>query len=172
MTPDPNFTMPRQRSVTRRRFITGIATAATGTGALVLGNRYGLIPPDHAGVFGIGEPGVDGDGVFYRDSFVRFADIADGLSHTAFVGERSVRLNAGRGHATATRSPAPRAPARPARPPPRHAGSGSDAARRSGTTSSGSRRATGTADGPRCTSCRGGPSSCTAAATGPASTPA
>jgi len=55
MTPDPIFTMPRQRALTRRRFITGIATAASGTGALVLANRYGLIPPDHAGVFGIGE---------------------------------------------------------------------------------------------------------------------
>src|SRR6188768_1685167 len=43
------------RSLTRRRFITGIVTAASGTGALVLANRYGLIPPDHTGVFGVGE---------------------------------------------------------------------------------------------------------------------
>src|SRR4051794_25916741 len=55
MTPDPIFAMPRQRSVTRRRFITGIAAAASGTGGLVLANRYGLIPPDHAGIFGLGE---------------------------------------------------------------------------------------------------------------------
>lgn len=55
---------------------------------------------NYVGVFGIGEPGVDGDGVFYRDSDVSFRKISDGLTHTMFVGERSIRLNAGRGHAT------------------------------------------------------------------------
>src|SRR5262249_22626770 len=51
---------------------------------------------NYVGVFGVGEPGVDGDGVFYRNSFVRPADIKDGMSHTIIVGERSVRLNLGR----------------------------------------------------------------------------
>ena len=51
---------------------------------------------NYVGVFGIGEPGVDGEGVFYRDSFVRPTDIRDGLSHTMAVGERSINLNAGR----------------------------------------------------------------------------
>ena len=55
---------------------------------------------NYVGVFGIGEPGVDGEGVFYRDSFVRTSDIRDGLSHTMAVGERSINLNAGRGNAT------------------------------------------------------------------------
>ena len=55
---------------------------------------------NYVGVFGIGEPGVDGEGVFFRDSFVRPIDIPDGLTHTMAVGERSINLNAGRGFAT------------------------------------------------------------------------
>lgn len=55
---------------------------------------------NYVGVFGIGEPGVDGDGVFSRNSFVRPSEVVDGLSHTLAVGERSIHLNAGRGHAT------------------------------------------------------------------------
>ena len=55
---------------------------------------------NYVGVFGIGEPGVDGEGVFFRDSSIGFADIRDGLSSTVCAGERSIRLNAGRGHAT------------------------------------------------------------------------
>jgi DMSO/TMAO reductase YedYZ molybdopterin-dependent catalytic subunit len=43
----------------RRRFITaGLATAAGASGlgtAVYFANRYGLIPPDHSGVIGIGE---------------------------------------------------------------------------------------------------------------------
>ncbi|MGE3821164.1 MAG: DUF1559 domain-containing protein [Isosphaeraceae bacterium] len=55
---------------------------------------------NYVGVFGIGEPGVDGDGVFFRNSFVRLQDITDGLTQTIVVGERSITLNAGRGNAT------------------------------------------------------------------------
>lgn len=55
---------------------------------------------NYVGVFGIGEPGIDGDGVFFRNSHVGPKDITDGLSHTLCVGERSVRLNFGRGHAS------------------------------------------------------------------------
>jgi prepilin-type N-terminal cleavage/methylation domain-containing protein/prepilin-type processing-associated H-X9-DG protein len=61
---------------------------------------------NYVGVFGIGEPGVDGDGVLYRGSFVRPADITDGLSSTLCAGERSENLNAGRGQATWTGVPA------------------------------------------------------------------
>src|SRR5689334_2808903 len=47
------------KSFTRRRFITaGLATAAGASGlgaAVYLADRYGLIPPDHAGIIGIGE---------------------------------------------------------------------------------------------------------------------
>jgi prepilin-type N-terminal cleavage/methylation domain-containing protein/prepilin-type processing-associated H-X9-DG protein len=55
---------------------------------------------NYVGVFGLSEPGVDGEGIFFRDSFVRFIDVTDGLGQTLCVGERSIRLNAGRGHAT------------------------------------------------------------------------
>ncbi len=45
--------------VTRRKFLTaglGTAAGASGIGAAVyLADRYGLIPPDHAGVIGVGE---------------------------------------------------------------------------------------------------------------------
>jgi prepilin-type N-terminal cleavage/methylation domain-containing protein/prepilin-type processing-associated H-X9-DG protein len=57
---------------------------------------------NYVGVFGVGEPGVDGNGVFYRESFVRPLDITDGMSSTLAVGERSENLNAGRGQATWT----------------------------------------------------------------------
>ena len=47
------------RTLSRRKLITtGLATAAglSGLGvAAVLAERYGLIPPDHGGVFGVGE---------------------------------------------------------------------------------------------------------------------
>jgi DMSO/TMAO reductase YedYZ molybdopterin-dependent catalytic subunit len=45
--------------LTRRKFITaGLATAATASGvgvAAYFAGRYGLIPPDHAGILGVGE---------------------------------------------------------------------------------------------------------------------
>jgi prepilin-type processing-associated H-X9-DG protein len=55
---------------------------------------------NYVGVFGIAEPGVDGEGIFFRGSAIRPQDIPDGLSHTMAVGERSVTLNSGRGMAT------------------------------------------------------------------------
>jgi len=48
-------------------------------------------PSNYVGNFGVGEPGIDGDGVFFRGSEVRQRDITDGLSHTMMVGERSFR---------------------------------------------------------------------------------
>jgi len=62
---------------------------------------------NYVGMFGIGEPGVDGDGVFFRNSAVRSGDVLDGLAQTMFVGERSRRLNYGRGYATWTGSITP-----------------------------------------------------------------
>ena len=82
-------------------------TAANGAVWVQGGRVYSAEDPicdvagaNYVGVFGIAEPGVDGEGVFYRGSAVSFADVRDGLSQTLFVGERSVRLNAGRGQAT------------------------------------------------------------------------
>jgi prepilin-type N-terminal cleavage/methylation domain-containing protein/prepilin-type processing-associated H-X9-DG protein len=52
---------------------------------------------DYVGVFGTGEilatvQGGVGDGVLYRNSAVRIADVRDGTSNTLFVGERSSDL--------------------------------------------------------------------------------
>ncbi len=72
-------------------------------GGTLFSNEYPICDvagSNYVGVFGIGEPGVDGDGVFFRNSFVRLAQITDGLSNTLFVGERSISLRAGRGEAT------------------------------------------------------------------------
>jgi prepilin-type N-terminal cleavage/methylation domain-containing protein/prepilin-type processing-associated H-X9-DG protein len=55
---------------------------------------------NYVGVFGVGEPGVDGDGVFFRGSAVRPADVTDGLSQTFAAGERSFKMNRGPGLAT------------------------------------------------------------------------
>ncbi len=51
-----------------------------------------VAPSNYVGMFGTGEPGVDGDGVFYRDSRVGLRDITDGTSMTIAAGERSHRL--------------------------------------------------------------------------------
>src|SRR5262245_14059080 len=58
-----------------------------------LGNPTGTIcdvsSADYVAVFGITEPGIDGEGVFFRDSGVGIKDIRDGSSMTLLVGERS-----------------------------------------------------------------------------------
>ena len=47
-----------------------------------------LATANYAGMFGRFEPGVDGDGLFYRNSDLRIADVTDGTSSTLMVGER------------------------------------------------------------------------------------
>jgi prepilin-type N-terminal cleavage/methylation domain-containing protein/prepilin-type processing-associated H-X9-DG protein len=58
-----------------------------------LGNPTGTIcdvsSADYVAVFGISEPGIDGEGVFFRDSGIGIKDIRDGSSSTFLVGERS-----------------------------------------------------------------------------------
>ena len=44
---------------------------------------------NYVGVFGIAEPGIDGEGVFFRNSRIGVRDITDGSSQTLMVGERS-----------------------------------------------------------------------------------
>ena len=44
------------------------------------------------GVFGVTEPGVGGEGMFFRGSAVKIADVTDGTSQTMMVGERCSTL--------------------------------------------------------------------------------
>jgi prepilin-type N-terminal cleavage/methylation domain-containing protein/prepilin-type processing-associated H-X9-DG protein len=62
---------------------------------------------NYVGVYGTGEPGPDGDGVFFRNSNIKPRDVDDGLSNTFAVGERSNNLHFGRGLATWVGSVAP-----------------------------------------------------------------
>jgi prepilin-type processing-associated H-X9-DG protein len=82
-------------------------SASVGLVEIIGGTILQLVHPicdvagsNYVGVYGIGEPGVDGDGVFFRNTSVRFGDITDGLSQTLCVGERSIQLQKGRGQAT------------------------------------------------------------------------
>ena len=47
---------------------------------------------NYVGVYGTGEPGSDGDGMFFRNSKVTVKDITDGTSKTLAVGERTHQL--------------------------------------------------------------------------------
>ena len=51
-----------------------------------------VAPSNYVGMFGTSEPGIDGDGIFFRDSRVGLRDITDGTSQTIALGERSHRL--------------------------------------------------------------------------------
>ena len=47
---------------------------------------------NYVGMYGTTEPGVDGTGLFFRNSHVRIRDITDGAAQTIAVGERSHAL--------------------------------------------------------------------------------
>ncbi len=47
---------------------------------------------NYVAMYGLGEPGPGGDGLFYRNSFINYREITDGLTHTIAAGERSRRL--------------------------------------------------------------------------------
>jgi prepilin-type processing-associated H-X9-DG protein/prepilin-type N-terminal cleavage/methylation domain-containing protein len=51
-----------------------------------------VAPANYVGVYGTSDPGIDGDGVFFRDSGVGIRDIADGTAQTIAAGERSHSL--------------------------------------------------------------------------------
>ena len=51
-----------------------------------------VAPANYVGVFGTSDPGIDGDGLFFRDSRVGIRDVTDGTAQTLAVGERSHRL--------------------------------------------------------------------------------
>lgn len=46
---------------------------------------------NYVGVFGVSEPGIAGEGIFFRNSFIGIQEITDGTSNTIVVGERSQR---------------------------------------------------------------------------------
>jgi prepilin-type processing-associated H-X9-DG protein len=56
-----------------------------------LGPICDVASASYVGVFGVGEPGVDGEGIFSRNVTIKIADITDGTSQTMMVGERSFR---------------------------------------------------------------------------------
>ena len=47
---------------------------------------------NYVGVYGTSDPGIDGDGIFFRDGHIGLRDITDGTAQTIAVGERSHRL--------------------------------------------------------------------------------
>ncbi len=47
---------------------------------------------NYVGMFGTSDPGVDGDGIFFRDSRIGISSITDGTSQTIAVGERAYAL--------------------------------------------------------------------------------
>jgi prepilin-type N-terminal cleavage/methylation domain-containing protein/prepilin-type processing-associated H-X9-DG protein len=51
-----------------------------------------VAPSNYVGMFGTSEPGIDGDGIFFRNSRVGLRDITDGTSQTIALGERSHAL--------------------------------------------------------------------------------
>jgi len=61
------------------------------TGAFI-SNICDVAFANYVGVFGTFEPGVGGDGMFFRNSRVALRDVTDGSSSTLMVGERSFRL--------------------------------------------------------------------------------
>jgi prepilin-type N-terminal cleavage/methylation domain-containing protein/prepilin-type processing-associated H-X9-DG protein len=75
-------------------------TATNGAAWIYAGQLYiaqypicDIAGSNYVGMFGIGEPGVNGEGVFFRGSAIRIIDISDGLTRTLAVGERCVNPN-------------------------------------------------------------------------------
>ena len=68
---------------------TAVTRSSTGQ---VTSTICAVAASSYIAVFGIREPGIDCDGVFFRNSFVGIQDITDGTSSTMLIGERSQRM--------------------------------------------------------------------------------
>ncbi len=77
----PNYLCPTEDF---RR--TWTAKSSSGTAICDVGES------NYVGVYGTGEPGSDGDGMFFRNSKVTVKDITDGTSKTLAAGERTHQL--------------------------------------------------------------------------------
>jgi prepilin-type processing-associated H-X9-DG protein len=51
-----------------------------------------VAPSNYVGMFGTSDPGIDGDGLFFRDGRIGLRDITDGTAQTIAIGERSHSL--------------------------------------------------------------------------------
>ena len=56
------------------------------------GTICSLAAANYVGMFGTSEPGVNGDGMFFRNSKLGFQSVTDGTSNTIAVGERAFAL--------------------------------------------------------------------------------
>jgi prepilin-type N-terminal cleavage/methylation domain-containing protein/prepilin-type processing-associated H-X9-DG protein len=65
-----------------------LATARTATGTATQGICQ-VAPSNYVAVFGTSDPGIDGDGIFYRDSNTGLRDVTDGSAQTLAAGERA-----------------------------------------------------------------------------------
>ena len=78
----PSDSLPDRWQAARRDLSTGAFMA----------NICEVASANYVGVFGTFEPGVGGDGIFFRNSAIALRDTTDGSSSTLMVGERSFRL--------------------------------------------------------------------------------
>jgi prepilin-type processing-associated H-X9-DG protein len=70
-----------------------LAVGPRSAAGQLLSTTCTVAPASYAGCFGVTEPGVDGEGVFFRNSQVRIADVTDGTSQTLLAGERAYRYS-------------------------------------------------------------------------------
>ena len=70
-----------------------LAVGPCSASGQLISETCAVAPASYTGNYGVGEPGVEGDGVFFRNSQVKIADISDGTSQTLMCGERSYRYS-------------------------------------------------------------------------------
>lgn len=79
------FVCPSDKTLSQRTWPAQTAPPSPTTICQVASSNY-------VAVFGTTEPGVDGDGLFFRNSNIAPRDVSDGLSQTVAIGERSQNL--------------------------------------------------------------------------------